>query len=226
MADVLTLLVRRYLSKRRVLTFLLICGALFFTPQLLLMLRFKGQIHANLNGVPPREYGIVFGARVGEDGRLSDVARERVAAAVLLHQQGKVRKLFISGDNRHHQEVEAMARHAIERGLPEGDLILDHLGIDTNDTCRHFKAVSHEATLITQSFHLPRALFMCEQSRVGGVGLAANELGLLASRGDNLAQVYGIRLSRFLRESLLTWLFIVGLYDHLSDEAEMMQQGN
>ena len=190
------------------------------------MLRFEGRIHTNLNGIPPREYAVVFGARVSQDGTLSDVARERVAAAVLLHRQGKVRKLFISGDNRHHQEVEAIARHAIDHGIPEGDLIMDHLGIDTNDTCRHFKAVSQEATLITQSFHLPRALFMCEQSQVQGVGLAANELGLLASRGDNFVQVYGIRVSRFLRESLLTWLFIVGLYDHVSNEAELMQQRN
>ncbi len=189
------------------------------------MFRCKGRIYTSLNDIQPREYAIVFGARVYQGGSLSDVARERAEAAIWLYRQGKVRKLFISGDNRHNHEVETIARYAIDHGIPEADLIMDHLGIDTNDTCRHFKSVHHEAVLTTQSFHLPRALFMCEQSQIQGIGLAANELGLLASRGDISVEVYGIRLSRFLRESLLTWLYITGLYDHLSNEAEKIEKG-
>lgn len=215
--------IRRYISKRSVLLFLLILVGIFFTPQLVLMLRYKERIYTNVNDIPYREYAIVFGARVNQDG-LSDVTRERIAAAVLLYQQGKVKKLFISGDNRHNQEVEAIARYATEQGVPESDLILDLLGIDTNDTCRHFKEVSHEGILVTQNFHLPRSLFNCEQSQIQGIGLAANNLGLLAARGDGVVQIYSIRFFRFFKESLLTWMFISGVYDSFSNEAEIIEK--
>jgi vancomycin permeability regulator SanA len=218
--------IKGYISKRRVLILLLIGAGLFFLPQIFLTLHYKNKIYSSLNDIPPKDFAIVFGAAVKADYSLSDVARERIAAAVLLYQQGKVKKLFISGDNRHHREVESIAQFAIRRGVAETDIILDPLGIDTGDSCRNFKSVSDEAILVTQRFHLPRSLLMCEKNQIPAIGLAANELELLESRGDNLGEIYGIRLFRFFRESLLTWAFMTGLYNHLSNEAEIIQLEN
>jgi SanA protein len=215
--------IKAYISKRRILILLLICLGVFFLPQLFLTLYFKDKIFSNINDIPPKDFAIVLGAAVRQDYSLSDAARERIAAAVVLYQQGKVKKLFISGDNRRNREVETIAQFAVKQGVPKSDLILDGLGIDTGDSCRNFKAVHREAILVTQRFHLPRSLFMCEKNQILVTGLAANELGLLDARGDNIAQIYSIRLFRFLRESTLTWLFITGLYDQLSNEAEMIQ---
>lgn len=219
-------MIKDYISKLRILIFLLICAALFFLPQIFITLYFKNKIFSNPDDTPPKDFAIVPGAAVRDDFSLSDAARERIAAAVLLYQNGKVKKLFISGDNRRNQEVEAITRFAVKQGVPESDIILDRLGIDTGDSCRNFRAVHHEAILVTQRFHLPRSLFMCEKNQIAASGLAANELGLLDSRGDNALEIYGIRFFRFLRESMLTWLFITGLYDRFSDEAEMIQQKN
>ena len=219
-------MIKGYISKRRVLILLLVGIGLFFLPQIFLTTHFKNKIYSNLNDIPPKDFAIVFGAAVQADYSLSDVARERIAAAVLLYRQGKVKKLFISGDNRHHREVESIAQFAIKQGVPETDIILDPLGIDTGDSCRNFKSLSEEAILVTQRFHLPRALLMCEKSQIPAIGLAANELGLLESRGDNFLHIYSIRLFRFLRESLLTWAFITGLYNHISNEAEAIQLEN
>jgi SanA protein len=196
--------IKAYISKRRVLILLLIGIGLFFLPQIFLTLHFKNKIYSGINDIPQKDFAVVFGAAVRPDFTLSDVARERITAAVLLYQQGKVKKLFISGDNRHNREVEAIARFAVEQGVPENALMLDRLGIDTGDSCRNFKSVSGDAILVTQSFHLPRSLFMCQNNQIPAIGLAANELGLLESRGDNFLRIYSIRLFRFLRESLLT----------------------
>jgi SanA protein len=214
------------ISKRRVLIILLSGVGLFFLPQIFLTLYFKDKIYSSINDIPPKDFAIVLGAAVRRDHSLSDVARERIAAAVLLYQQGKVKKLFISGDNRHNSEVEAIAQFAIKQGIPEKDIILDPLGIDTGDSCRNFKPVYDEAIIVTQRFHLPRSLLMCEKNQVMATGLAANELELLESRGDNVFRIYSIRLFRFLRESTLTWLFMTGLYDRLSNEAEAIQLKN
>ena len=219
-------MIKGYISKRRALIVVLIGAALFFLPQVFLTLYFKNKIYSNINDIPEKDFAIVFGAAVRQDYSLSDVARERIAAAVLLYQQGKVKKLFISGDNRHNREVESIAQFAIKQGVPENDLILDPLGIDTGDSCRNFKSTSGEAILVTQRFHLPRSLFMCEKNQIQATGLAANELELLESRGDNVLHIYSIRLFRFLRESMLTWLFVTGLYDRFSNEAEAIQLNN
>lgn len=215
--------IKGYISKRNVLIILLISAGLFFLPQIFLTLYFKNEIYSDINDIPQKDFAIVFGAAVRQDHSLSDVARERIAAAVLLYQQGKVKKLFISGDNRHNREVETIALFAIKQGVPEKDLILDPLGIDTGDSCRNFKPIYDKAILVTQRFHLPRSLLMCEKNQILATGLAVNELELIELRGDNVIQIYSIRLFRFLRESMLTWLFMTGLYDQLSNEAEVIQ---
>lgn len=195
---------------------------LFLAPQIVLILRFANDIHTNFESIPTHEYGIVFGARVNKDTQLSDAARERIEAAVLLYKQGKIKKLFISGDNRNNAEADAIAHYAVQRGVPEADILIDRFGIDTNDTCRHFAAIGNEAIIITQGFHLPRTLLMCERSRIQSTGLAVENLGILQSRGDNWFKIYQIRIFRFFREAFLTWLYLLGLYDFNSNEAEKL----
>lgn len=219
-------MLKGYISKRRVLILVPICAVIFFLPQIFITLRFKNKIYSGVEDVPQKDFAIVLGAAVRPDYSLSDAARERAAAAVLLYRHGKVKKLFISGDNRRNREAEAIAEYAAGQGVPETDLILDRLGIDTGDSCRNFGAVRQEAVLVTQRFHLPRSLLMCEMNQVHAVGLAANELGLLDSRGDNVMEIYATRLFRFLRESLLTWLYLTGLYDYFSNESEAIQTRN
>jgi len=196
---------------------------LVFAPQLLLTAQADGRIYSQVLDMPAREYGVVFGAYVLEDQSLSDAARERIEAAIQLYHQGKIQRLFISGDNRSNQQADAIAMYAQKHGVAASDIVVDRLGIDTHDTCRHFAKVASEGILITQWFHLPRAMYMCERDGVAVVGLAVNRLGMLAARGDNATMVYATRLSRFVRESLLTWLFILGVYDRVSNEAELLE---
>ena len=219
-------MLKAYISRWRVLILLLICGGLFFLPQLFLTFKFKYKIYSGINDIPQKDFAIILGAAVRQDFNLSDAAHERIAAGVLLYKEGKVKKLFISGDNRHNREVETIAQFAIKLGVPENDLVLDTLGIDTGDSCRNFRTVFHEAILVTQRFHLPRSLLMCEKNKISAIGLAVNEIGLLDSRGSNVVEVYSIRLFRLLRESMLTWLYITGLYDQFSEESEMIQHKN
>jgi vancomycin permeability regulator SanA len=172
------------------------------------------------------EYGVVFGAYVGADRKLSDITRERIEGAVRSYRQGNIQKIFISGDNRHNQEADAIALYAQDSGVPDGDLIVDRLGIDTHDTCRHFRQVSSEGILFTQGYHLPRAMYMCERSGVSVAGLAVNRMNILTTRGNNVAVIYTTRVTRFLRESTLTWLYILGLYDRISSTAEEIEAGS
>jgi vancomycin permeability regulator SanA len=202
-------------------------GVLLFLPQIWLKLKYKHLIYGQVNKIPSREYAIVFGAWVNEDHSLSDVTRERVEAGIQLYQRHKVEKIFFSGDNRSNRQAEEMANYAIQKGVDPKDILIDPLGIDTNDTCKHFATIGSQGIIVTQTYHLPRTMLMCEASEINVTGLAADKLGILESRGDNLLQIYTTRVWRSTREAALTWMFITGLYDRFSTEAEtIIEKGN
>ncbi|MBE0686712.1 MAG: YdcF family protein [Anaerolineaceae bacterium] len=121
---------------------------------------------------------IVFGAGLHWDGSPTPVLRDRVKAAVRLYDQGKVQKLLFSGDNRFvdYNEPGAMHEYALELGVPEEDIVLDFAGRRTYDTCYRAKAIFKvdQAILVTQRFHLPRAIFLCDQMGIASQGVEAD----------------------------------------------------
>lgn len=128
----------------------------------------------------PIEYpvAIVFGAGLRWDGTASPVLRDRVRAAVELYQNGKVKKLLFSGDNRFidYNEPGAMQDYALELGVPSDDIVLDYAGRRTYDTCYRANSIFkvESALIVTQKFHLPRALFLCKQLGINSVGVNAD----------------------------------------------------
>jgi SanA protein len=121
---------------------------------------------------------IVFGARIYADGRLSPMLRDRVERAVQLYEEGKVDKLLLSGDNRtaDYDEPGRMMDYALSRGVPAEDMQPDYAGRRTFDTCYRAREIFglDSAVLVTQEFHLPRALFTCNQLGMDVVGVAAD----------------------------------------------------
>ena len=121
---------------------------------------------------------IVFGAGLLRNGQPTPVLRDRVAAAADLYFAGKVEKLLMSGDNRvaSHNEPGAMRDYAIRLGVPATAIVLDYAGRRTYDTCYRASAIFgvKEAVLVTQRYHLPRALFTCNQLGVRSSGVAAD----------------------------------------------------
>lgn len=131
-----------------------------------------------VDDVQPTRVAIVFGAGLLRDGSAGPVLRDRVETAVKLYQAGKVDKLLMSGDNRivEYNEPEAMRQYALDLGAPNEDIVLDYAGRRTYDTCYRAKHIFQvdSAILVTQSFHLPRALFLCNWFGVESSGVEAN----------------------------------------------------
>lgn len=125
--------------------------------------------------VPNRRVAIVFGAQVRRDGTPSAVLRDRVQTAVALYQSGKVEKLLMSGDNRfeNYNEPESMRQYALTLGMPDSDIVLDYAGRRTYDTCYRAKEIFgvDSAILVTQGFHMPRSLFLCNTFGIDAVGV-------------------------------------------------------
>jgi SanA protein len=140
--------------------------------------RYYGQFIYGVDEAPPERVAIVFGARIYPDGRLSAMLQDRVETAVQLYQAGRVEKLLLSGDNRFvdYDEPGRMMDYAISRGVPAEDIQLDYAGRRTYDTCYRAGVIFRleSAMLVTQSFHLPRALFICRNLGIDAVGVRAD----------------------------------------------------
>ncbi len=123
-------------------------------------------------------YAIVLGASVTESGNASDALLDRILTGVELYRAGKVDKILMTGDDGafHIDEVRVMARIATEQGVPSTDLIVDGQGYRTYESCKRAKEVLHidKAVIVTQRFHLARALYLCRSFGMEVQGLAAD----------------------------------------------------
>ena len=125
--------------------------------------------------VPTEPVAIVFGA--GLDGtRPSNALRDRLDAAIALYRAHKVPHLLVSGDNHHagYDEPSAMRTYLLAHGVPARAITRDDAGFDTFDSCARARTVFgvHRAVLVTQDYHLPRALYLCQHLGVAAVGLS------------------------------------------------------
>lgn len=141
---------------------------------------------------PASRLAIVFGAGLRRDGTPTAILRDRVETAADLYFRGKVEKILMSGDNRfeYYNEPEAMRQYALSLGVPDTAIAMDFAGRRTYDTCYRAKAIfgANEALLVTQKFHLPRALFLCNALGLDAYGIEANN-------------------NRYRRLSLMIWNF-------------------
>lgn len=161
---------------RRLLT-LTIIGAM--VPLLILLdVHIEGRpILIQVKDAPKRDVAIIFGAGYNAHS-LSPILADRVATGVALYKSGKVRKLLMTGDNRaaSHNEPAVMCRAAVKMGVPRKDIVLDFAGFRTYDSAyraRHIFGVQN-AILVTQAYHLPRALFTAHALGIDAVGVVAD----------------------------------------------------
>jgi SanA protein len=154
----------------------------FLLPKLFVLIYAAPRIYT-VDDVPAQRAAIVFGAGLYGDGSAGPVLIDRIETAVKLYQQGKVNKLLMSGDNRfvEYNEPEAMRQYALGLGVPNRDIVLDYAGRRTYDTCYRAAAIFgvKSAILVTQAFHLPRALFLCNSLGVESVGVESNNVYFL-----------------------------------------------
>ena len=132
--------------------------------------------------VPPN-VGMVLGAGLKAKGAPSDILEDRILTAIELYKNNKIGKFIMSGDNSsvNHNEVEAMKLFALANGLPAEAMILDHAGLSTYNSCERVKSnfSLSQVIVITQKYHLRRALYLCNELGINAVGVAAHDRGYI-----------------------------------------------
>ncbi|MEU3951187.1 ElyC/SanA/YdcF family protein [Streptomyces achromogenes] len=128
--------------------------------------------------VPRTEVAVVFGAGLW-DGEPSPYLAHRLDAAVTLYRAGRIEVVLVTGDNSRedYDEPDAMRAYLTDHGVPDRRIVSDYAGFDTWDSCVRARRIFgvDRAVLISQDFHIRRAVALCEAAGVDsyGVGVAA-----------------------------------------------------
>ncbi|MDX2595110.1 MULTISPECIES: SanA/YdcF family protein [Streptomyces] len=127
---------------------------------------------------PRTEVAVVFGAGLW-DGEPSPYLAHRLDAAARLYRAGRIEVVLVTGDNSRedYDEPDAMRAYLAKHGVPARRIVSDYAGFDTWDSCVRAKKIFgvDRAVLISQDFHIRRAVALCEAAGVEsyGIGVAA-----------------------------------------------------
>ena len=131
--------------------------------------------------LPTVDVALVLGAApIGPEGGPNRYFEYRLDAAAALWRAGKVRYLLVSGDRRppDYDEPSAMHGGLVARGVPAERIYRDFSGVRTLDSILRAEEVFGQKRLIvvSQPFHLARAIFLARQEGIEAWGLAARDV--------------------------------------------------
>lgn len=121
-------------------------------------------------------YCLVLGAGLEKDGKPSDILMDRISTAVNLYENKRIDYLIMSGSRRRgYDEPNAMKVTALASGIPESAILIDPGGVSTLNSCFNVREnyAPDYLLIVTQQFHLPRAILLQRALGVNASGIAA-----------------------------------------------------
>ncbi|WP_313895953.1 ElyC/SanA/YdcF family protein [Streptomyces sp. YIM 98790] len=165
-------------GRRRALRLAVLVCSLALLPSAWLFATTDGQRIRTPADAPAAPVAVVFGAGLW-DGEPSPYLAHRLDAAARLYHDGKVRALLVTGDNSVHgyNEPDAMRDYLTGRGVPADRIVADYAGFDTWDSCARAHDVFgvRRALLVSQDYHIRRALALCRAAGIDAWGVAVRE---------------------------------------------------
>ncbi|QIK72652.1 DUF218 domain-containing protein [Propioniciclava coleopterorum] len=141
---------------------------------------------------PARDVAIIYGAEVYPSGRPSPYLRARLDLGAALYKAGKAKALIVSGDDAasHNREATSMKKYLVSVGVPAAKVVEDAYGLDTYDTCVRARDVFGvtSALLVSQRYHLHRAVATCRAVGVDAVGVGDVSVKKTSKRWDEFAR--------------------------------------
>lgn len=155
-----------------------------------ILLSIGGESTADVADVPHAQAAIVLGAFVKPNGKMSPMLADRVRQADALWKAGKVDRILVSGD--HHawayDEPDTMRKALVADGVPPRVIFEDHAGFDTWASMVRAHSIFgvHSAVVVTQGFHMPRALYLAHAAGIDATGLTADlhPYGIQGTKSD------------------------------------------
>ncbi len=162
---------------RRLVRAVVAVCVLALLPATWLRLTTDGRLRTTVD-VPRTEVAVVFGAGLW-GGEPSPYLAHRLDAAAELYRAGRIEVVLVTGDNSRedYDEPDAMRAYLTRHGVPGTRIVSDYAGFDTWDSCVRAKRIFgvDRAVLISQGFHVRRAVALCETAGVSSYGVGVDE---------------------------------------------------
>ena len=173
-----------FILLRRVLKIMIYLAAAGFVSSLIINITMvksmEKYIYSDIGEIPSRSAVMVLGAQI-RGKTLSPILQDRVNGGIALIQTGRGKKLLLSGDHGqiYYDEVNAMRLYVLEHApeIPEEDIFMDHAGFSTWDSMYRARDVFEvsELLIVTQKFHISRAVCMARSLGIDAVGYGLGE---------------------------------------------------
>ncbi len=187
---------------KKLFLFVICVGIILMLPWMLISFATTGMIYMNVDDVPVRKYGLLLGTSPGAQNS-NLFFNTRIEAAKILYEKGKIEYIIVSGDNStsSYNEPLYMKTELERRGVATDKIVMDYAGFRTLDSVLRAKEIfslTDDITIISQPFHLERALFLAKFHKINAIGFGAADVSLK----------YG--LQTYIREIGARWL---AMYD-------------
>lgn len=122
---------------------------------------------------------IVLGCSVDAAKNPSPMLQYRLDRALELYEAGASDRILVTGDSKNddYDEVGAMKDYLVARGVPESKILTDPQGYSTYESI--YRAASeyqlHNPIIVTQQYHLYRALYIADTWSMSATGVAAQD---------------------------------------------------
>jgi len=128
---------------------------------------------------PQADAILILGARVFSNGNISLMLKDRLMVGLELYGLGKAEKILVSGDHgrKDYDEVNTMKDFLQEKGVPAADVFMDHAGFSTYESLYRARDIfqAKKLIIVTQKYHLMRALFIARELGLEAYGVAADK---------------------------------------------------
>ena len=153
--------------------------AVIFVPNFIVVSKTKNDIISleETEDLTDTDCAVILGAGV-RDGEPTPMLKDRLLTGIELYKSGAVKKLIMSGDHgsEDYDEVNIMKSFAVDNGVPAEDIFMDHAGFSTYETVYRTREIfeADNIIIVSQEYHLYRALYIAEKLDVKAVGVSAD----------------------------------------------------
>lgn len=136
---------------------------------------------------------LVLGAGVWNNGRPSAMLEDRLLQGIELYDDGASDRLLMSGDHgrKDYDEVNVMKQFAIDRNIVSNHIFMDHAGFSTYESLYRARDIfkADKIIIVTQKYHLYRALYIAEKLGIEAYGVASNPRKYAGQQSMDLREI-------------------------------------
>ncbi len=193
-----------------------------FMSNLIIIQSTQKKIYTDIHQLPYNDIALVLGTSKYTTGGINLYYKHRIESAAELYFQGKIKHIIVSGDNHYkgYNEPEQMKASLIKLGVPAEKITCDYAGLRTLDSVVRLKKIfmTKKVTIVSQKFHLQRALFIAGYYKIDAVGYCAKDVGSKYNRTTRFREL-------FARSKAMLDLYVLGTEPrHLGSEIKINLQ--